>query len=205
VHQQTNPWVEDAISDPMNPALPEAAPVSRQAPGVAVSRQAPGVAAPLLGVPEPDPTDRLPRRTVTVTSPLWVIGTHGGAGETRLTELIPNARTARHAWPVLEEEKIPPRVLLVCRSDIRGLTTAQNALIEWASNASPRVELLGLAIMADAPGKLPKPLKEFASIVGSGAPRHWLLTWVEEWRYDASYSARREYERFLTDISTLIN
>jgi hypothetical protein len=197
VHQQTNPWVEHAISDHLNPVLPEAAPVSRQAPGVT---------APLLGVPEPDPTDRLPRRTVTITSPLWVIGTHGGAGETRLTELIPNARTAGHAWPVLDqEEKLPPRVLLACRSDIRGLTTAQNALIEWASNASPRVELLGLAIIADAPGKLPKPLKEFASIVGSGAPRHWLLPWVEEWRYDASYSPRREYERFLTDISTLIN
>lgn len=197
MNQQTNPWVDDVISEPIPPSFPEAA---------AAAPPATGVTAPLPGVPEPDSTDRLPRRAVTGTSPLWITGTHGGAGETRLTELIGNARTASHAWPVSEEEVVlPPRVLLVCRSDIRGLTTAQNALIEWASGASPRVELLGLAIMADAPGKLPKPLKEFVAIVGNGAPRHWLLPWVEEWRYDAPYSPGREYQRFLTDISTLIN
>ncbi|MBT2520896.1 DUF6668 family protein [Arthrobacter sp. ISL-28] len=197
MNQQTNPWVEDVISESIPLSLPEPA---QAAP------PATGVTAPSPGVPEPGSTDRLPRRAVTGTSPLWIIGTHGGAGETRLTELIPSARTPGHAWPVSEEEAgLPPLVLLVCRSDRRGLTTAQNALIEWASGTSPRVELLGMAIMADAPGKLPKPLKEFASIVGSGAPRHWLLPWVEEWRYDSSYPPGREYQRFLTDISALIN
>jgi hypothetical protein len=196
VNQQTNPWVEDVMQAPVQPAPQEANPTPPPATGVT---------APLPGVPEPDSTDRLPRRAVTGTAPLWIIGTHGGAGETRISELIASARTAGHAWPVLEEEKQPPRVLLVCRSDIRGLTTAQNALIEWASKASPRVDLLGLAIMADTPGKLPKPLKDFATIVGNGAPRHWLLPWVEEWRYNAPYSPKREYQRFLTDISTLIN
>ena len=196
MNQQTNPWVADVISDPTNLPPPAPAPASRPAAGAT---------APLPGVREPDSTDRLPRRIVVGTSSLWVTGTHGGAGETRLTELIGNARSAGHAWPVLEEENPRPRVLLVCRSDLRGLRTAQNAIIEWVSQASPAVELLGLAIMADAPGKLPKPLKEFASIVGSGAPRHWLLPWVDAWRYDAPHTPGREYQRFLTDISNLIN
>jgi hypothetical protein len=51
-----------------------------------------------------------------------------------------------------------PRVLLVCRADMRGLTTARSALTQWASGAAPPVDLLGLAVLADAPGKTPKAL-----------------------------------------------
>jgi hypothetical protein len=196
MNQQVNPWVEDVISQPVPPAHPDTAPTPPPATGVT---------APLPGMTEPDAADRLMRRTVTGASALWITGTHGGSGESRLAELIGNARATGHAWPILDEGKIPPRVLLVCRSDMHGLKAAQKALIEWVSEASPKVDLLGLAIMADAPGKLPKPLKDFVSIVGHGAPRYWLLPWVEEWRFDASYSPGRGYQRFLTDIATLIN
>ncbi|MDT4863010.1 hypothetical protein FQZ97_976980 [compost metagenome] len=87
---------------------------------------------------------------------------------------------------------------------MRGLTTARSALTQWASGAAPEVELLGLAILADAPGKTPKALRDFAAIVSGGAPRSWLLPWVEAWRHgDTTSPVVREYQRFITDMAVL--
>jgi hypothetical protein len=88
---------------------------------------------------------------------------------------------------------------------MRGLTTARSALTQWAASASPEVDLLGLAILADAPGKTPKALRDFAVIVGGGAPRLWTLPWVEAWRHGDSTTPppAREYQRFITDITAL--
>jgi hypothetical protein len=153
---------------------------------------------------EPDAADRLPRRTVTGAATLWVTGVHGGAGESRLTGFLDGARATDHAWPVPADGFGRPSVLLVCRSDMRGLKAAQGALIQWASGAAPSVDLLGLAVLADAPGKLPKPLRDFAVLVGGGAPRLWILPWVESWRLgDAAGPPGRGYQRFATDIAAL--
>lgn len=160
--------------------------------------------APLLGMVEPDAADRLGRRTVTGTATVWVTGVHGGAGETRLAGLLEGARATDHAWPLPKEAPGTPRVLLVCRSDIRGLKAAQSALIQWASGAAPIVDLLGLAVMADAPGKLPKPLRDFAALIGGGAPRLWMLPWVESWRLGATANPlSRDYQRFAADLEAL--
>ena len=99
-----------------------------------------------------------------------------------------------------------PRVLLVCRADMRGLTTAQSALTQWISGATPAVDLLGLAVLADAPGKTPKALRDFTAIVGGGAPRLWTLPWVEAWRHGDSTTTptAREYQRFITDVTALV-
>ncbi|MBT2594052.1 DUF6668 family protein [Arthrobacter sp. ISL-72] len=163
--------------------------------------------APLLGIVEPDWADRLGRRTVSGTASLWVTGVHGGAGESRLASLLDGARATDHAWPVHDDAygKLP--VLLACRSDMRGLQAARSALIQWASGAAPAVELLGLAVLADAPGKLPKPLREFAALVGGGAPRLWMLPWVESWRLGDSTASQpgHDYQRFATDLAALTN
>ena len=101
---------------------------------------------------------------------------------------------------------MPPRVLLVCRSNVNGLESARRALIEWTSPQPPKVELQGLAVLADAPGKLPKPLRDLAAIVGGGAPRLWHLPWVEAWRtgiVDADL-VPRETRKFITDINSLL-
>ena len=67
------------------------------------------------------------------------------------------------------------------------------------------VDLLGLAVLADAPGKTPKPLRDFAAIVGGGAPRLWTLPWVEAWRHGEATTppAARAYQRFITDLAAL--
>lgn len=188
-----NPWVTSPAE-----SIEEKTPDVHVPPAAVIS-------TPLKGMVEPDTTDRLASRTITGTAALWVVGSHGGAGESRTADLLNGARPTGHCWPVLQDGS-KPRVLLVCRADMRGLTTAQSALTQWASGAAPAVELLGLAVLADAPGKTPKALRDFTAIVGGGAPRLWALPWVEAWRHGDSTTTptAREYQRFITDVTTLV-
>ena len=161
-----------------------------------------GAALPQKGIPEPDAADRLARRYFSRSSSVWIVGVHGGAGESALMHLIEGSRSTQHAWPVFEDTAEVPRVLLVCRSNQAGLEAARRALIEWAAPNQLNVDLLGLAVMADAPGKLPKVLRDLETIVGGGAPRLWRLPWVEAWRTDEVNTAQlpREIRKFITDI-----
>ncbi|MCU1515352.1 MAG: hypothetical protein JWQ75_73 [Pseudarthrobacter sp.] len=192
MQQSLNPWITRPAADNAEEAAPDA-----YMPPAAV------ISAPLRGMVEPDAADRLARRTMTGSAALWVTGAHGGSGESRIADLIGGARATGHCWPVLADGSTP-RVLLVCRADMRGLTAARNALTQWASGAAPELDLLGLAVLADAPGKTPKPLRDFAAIIGGGAPRLWTLPWVEAWRHrDATPPPAREYQRFITDVAAL--
>ncbi|MEW1986168.1 DUF6668 family protein [Pseudarthrobacter oxydans] len=191
MRQSLNPWITSPATETAEEETPDA-----YSPPAAV------ISAPLKGMVEPDAADRLACRTMTGSAALWIIGAHGGAGESRIADLL-GARATDHCWPVLQGES-KPRVLLVCRADMRGLTAARSTLTQWVSGATPKVDLMGLAIMADAPGKSPKALRDFAAIVGGGAPRLWTLPWVEAWRIgDTTTTASREFQRFITDIATL--
>lgn len=193
MQQTLNPWVTRPTADKPDEETRAAA-----VPPEAV------ISAPLRGMVEPDTADRLASRRMAGTARLWVVGTHGGAGESRIADLIESARGTDHCWPVLPSDA-KPQVLLVCREDMRGLTTARNTLTQWASGAAPQNDLLGLAVLADAPGKTPKALRDFAALVGGGAPRFWSLPWVDVWRHtDATeLPVAREYQRFITDVTAL--
>ncbi|MBO1269501.1 DUF6668 family protein [Arthrobacter cavernae] len=201
MNQSLNPW----ITSPATGTETEASAMEPRRPPAAT------ITGPLRGMVEPDAADRLGHRPVTGTATVWVAGVHGGAGESRLAGILDGARPTEHAWPVpnrdQDQDHGRPAVVLVCRSDMRGLKAAQSALIQWASGAAPDVELLGLAVLADAPGKLPKALREFAVLVGGGAPRLWLLPWVESWRLGDTGAGppAREYQRFATDLAALTN
>ena len=193
MQQTLNPWVTRPTADePAEETLDAAVPPPST------------ISAPLRGMVEPDAADRLASRSMAGTARLWVVGTHGGAGESRIADLIDSARSTEHCWPVLPSGG-QPRVLLVCRADLRGLTTARNALTQWASGAAPQIDLLGLAVLADAPGKTPKALRDFAVLVGGGAPRFWTLPWVDAWRQTdtTELPAAREYQRFIADVAAL--
>ena len=192
MQQSLNPW----ITSPADRAEEEA-PDAHVPPAAVIS-------APLRGMVEPDAADRLGRRTMSGSAALWITGAHGGAGESRIADLLDGARVTDHCWPVLQDGSTP-RVLLVCRADMRGLTSARSALTQWASGAAPELDLLGLAVLADAPGKTPKALRDFAAIVGGGSPRLWILPWVEAWRHGDSTTPppAREYQRFSTDVAAL--
>ncbi|WP_254865632.1 DUF6668 family protein [Arthrobacter sp. P2b] len=146
-----------------------------------------GATRPQLSVPQPDQADRLPRRNVAGREPgFWWLGVHGGAGETSLARLDKNTRAAEHHWPLRAAGSV---IVLVARSNIPGLRAARLAATEWASGSLPGIHLAGLVVMADAPGRLPKEIRDFARVVGGGVPHMWHFPWVDAWRYGHDVAA----------------
>jgi hypothetical protein len=164
-----------------------------------------GATAPQLGVPAPDIADRLPRREQAWPATVWWLGVHGGAGESTLAALASGTRPADHAWPVPITPGTTHRVVLVARSNFAGITAAQRAATEWASNAlGEGVGLAGLVLIADAPGRLPKPLRELEQIVAGGVPHVWHLPWVDAWRIgpiDAAAQLPKEFRQLFSDLA----
>ncbi len=143
-----------------------------------------GTPRPQAGVPEPDTADRLPRRLTAETASVWWLGVHGGAGESTLATLATDSRAAGHALPYPADPATVQRVVLLARTNYAGLVAAQRAAIEWASGSlGTGVELGGLVLIADAPGRRPKPLRDLQQVVAGGLPRTWVLPWVDDWRY----------------------
>ena len=150
-----------------------------------MTREPHGPTRPQKGVRLRSGSDVLDRLNVDgAPAALWVLGTHGGAGESTISSLLHGSVPASHAWPMRNESAVTAeadRVLLVCRSNAKGLRSAQAAAIEWSTGDLP-LALAGLVITADAPTKLPKDLSRLTTIVSGAVPHTWQMPWVEEWR-----------------------
>jgi len=99
------------------------------------------------------------------------------------------------------------RVVLTARSNLRGLRAAQVAATQWASGLVPHVQVLGLVVIADAPGRLPRPLREYAQLVSGGVPRTWTLPWIETWRLGETpelATSPREVRRLVDELTALL-
>lgn len=176
-----NPWItepEDAA------AAQEAAERPPAGAGEDLSPHARGSRWPQRGIPEVDVADRLARHPVTHRGP-WVLGVHGGSGESTLAAWL-DARPAGHAWPISNEQ--PAAVLLVARTHARGLLAARRAATEWASG-SVRVKVIGLVLMADAPGRLPPALRDQIRQLSGAVPATWTISFLPALRTDATPSA----------------
>ncbi|MGW2725095.1 DUF6668 family protein [Streptomyces sp. NPDC001492] len=168
-----NPWLTQPRSDVQSvPTVHPVAPANDYA--VPLRPQPGSVPQPPQGLPIA-PTGTPPQGG-------WAwLGCHGGAGVTTLQQALPGGYDANRAWPAAVAGWRCP-VVLVCRSHVSGLTAAQTAARQWASGAVPGVELLGLVVVADAPGSLPRPLKDLAKLVSGGYPRTWSVPWLDAWR-----------------------
>ncbi len=158
---------------------------------------------PIANVIAPDITDRLPILEVQNSRPVAVIGAHGGAGATSLAASEPELLfDFGQAWPATQSKQA---CIVIARTSARGLYAAQTALQQWAAAETPSVDLLGLVLIADAPGKLPKPLKELAQVVSGGAPRTWRLPWDAAMRLDAenTMSIQRSH-KLMRNLKTLV-
>ena len=191
----SNPWLT-------RPAEPQpVAPRGATGPEVPATT---GPTTPQRGVPAPGASDQLPIQPQPRDADLWWLGVHGGAGETSLAALVPDWLAAEHTWP---QTLGGARVVLTARSNMRGLRAAQAAATQWAAGLVPGVEVVGLVIVADAPGRLPRPLREFSQIVGGGVPRTWTLPWIEAWRLGeppALSDAPREVRRLVDDLAAVV-
>ena len=169
---QQNPWTRQ---QPPNPGPQQAQPPQP------VDMTPRGPSAPQHGVAAPAEDQRLPKFAIPAADTLWWVGVHGGSGESTMSLLLPGTRAAGHRWPI-PPPPVPTPTVLVARTHASGLRAAQRAAIEWASGVVQGVAVLGLVLIADAPGRLPRVLDDFADIVGGGVPRVWDIPWIEEWR-----------------------
>jgi hypothetical protein len=195
----TNPWLRGQGSQ-------DEASVEQVLTVTRATLQARTLSPQAAGVPAPDAGDRFPRRVLDATDALgltWLVGVHGGAGETTLEQLLGHAgRAGDHAWPIAPVAADPARVVLLARTHATGLRAAQLAATEWAAGVV-RVDLVGLVLIADAPGRLPRPLKDFAELVAGGVPRVWRVPWVASWREGepvGPHSTPKEVRRVLDDL-----
>lgn len=187
-----NPWLDE----PEPAELPDAAPVEP----IATT----GPTVPQRGVPVPDHVDRLRVIERNLTPALWVVGAHGGAGESSLAALDSDWAAADHAWPLSPNGAT--HVVLTARTSATGLRAAQNAATHWAAGLDAEVRLVGLVLIADAPGRLPRALREYAQVVAGGVPRTWHLPWIERWRLGEPpdpASVPREVRKLTEDLTTL--
>lgn len=178
-----NPWITAATAAAGTDRLPAAAPAD---PDVALPTIASrtGISAPLANLIPPEAADRFGRHVAAQPNQLWLVSTHGGAGSSALGAALGIPAVTR-AWPYASGS--PVHVLLVCRSNLQGFESARLAAREWASREwattnLPGVQLHGLVVVADAPGRTPKPLRQLEEHVSGAVPRLWRVEWEERLR-----------------------
>lgn len=136
-----------------------------------------GSPAPQPGLSAPADAGRLGVFASSGRGPWW-LGAHGGAGEDTLAQLL-GGDPCRHRWPQPTDTQDRPLVVLVARQNAHGLDAAARAARDWAAGSHPGIDLLGLVVVAAAPGKVPKNLRARTRIVAGGVPRTWMVPWIE--------------------------
>lgn len=160
---------------------------------------APAVTA-LPPVPQPPPpAPPLPSR-----AGCRLLAAHGGAGVSSLL------RAGLAAAGGVDAGRIWPdggAALLVARSSTSGLEAAREAArAHAAGDTGLDVTLLGLVLVADAPGRLPPRLRDLADLVAGAFLRLWQVPWLTEWRLAATAEplpAHPEVTRLITDVQAL--
>jgi hypothetical protein len=111
---------------------------------------------------------------------LSVTGAHGGAGASTLARLL-NAVDMGPVWPN-PGRCVPWYVLVAARTNAAGLDAASRMLASYRGRRYPQgCLLLGFVLMADAPGRLPKPISRSITILSSAMPVT-RVPWVGSWR-----------------------
>jgi hypothetical protein len=120
--------------------------------------------------PGPAPAGGTPPATA---APVAWYPAHGGAGATTLAWLIGGAD--------LGAVQVAPGtpVVVVARTNAWGLRAAQSCAAAWPAWAMRPV---GIVLIADAPGRLPRSLRELAHLVTGGYDRVWTIPWIPSLR-----------------------
>lgn len=197
-----------------NPWLPYKQPPQTQTSVAAAPLPATGAMSPQPSVTPPEAGDQLPSFPTTVDARVWVIGTHGGAGESTMATLL-EGTSSDHRWPDTASRaaagtaldiRAVPAVLLTARTHTRGLLAAQLAMRAWAAGHTPHLKLIGLVLVADAPGRLPRELSDLAGVISGGVPHTWHIPWIEEYRTGVDpANTPRPVRKVLTEINTTLD
>ena len=142
----------------------------------------PPLSRPLPGLVTAPPADRSEATSEASVDGLALLGAHGGAGVSCLLRagLDGVAVDAGRRWPRAGA------VVLVARTSTSGLEWARDLARQHASGTTHAVDLLGLVLVADAPGRLPARTAALRDLVCGAFARTWHLPWLEEWRVAAA-------------------
>ncbi|MET4659395.1 hypothetical protein ABID80_003111 [Streptomyces sp. PvP037] len=177
-------------AQPVQPVRPEApvrpAPATPAAPAAPAVSGAPAVrkgAAPRKPAPGGEaPWDEPRRRTPGGASrdEIGWVKAHGGAGASSLAESLGGVDVGAR-WPEPARGE-PRRVMLVGRTSARGLRAVSRALGALQDGKAPQgIDLLGVVLIADAPGRLPLNLLRRIRVVRSVTHVH-RVPWIPAWR-----------------------
>ena len=113
---------------------------------------------------------------------LALLGVHGGAGVSSLL------RAGLHELAVDADRRWPSAgaVVLVARTSTSGLEWARDVARQHASGLAGDVELFGLVLVPDAPGRLPGRTAGLRDLVNGAFARTWQMPWLEQWRVAAA-------------------
>ncbi|MEV5431113.1 DUF6668 family protein [Streptomyces sp. NPDC052701] len=132
-----------------------------------------------VAVPEPAPPGSA-RAPATARRLAWV-GAHGGAGASTLAAVYGGHDCGR-AWP---GPAGPRSVLLVARTHAAGLEAVARAVEAFRrGQVPPGLGLEAVVLVADAPGRLPRPLARRIRSLESAVDVH-RVPWVPAWRLGA--------------------
>ncbi|MCX4882896.1 MULTISPECIES: DUF6668 family protein [unclassified Streptomyces] len=127
-------------------------------------------------VPEPGHSE--PAHSAATARHYSWVGTHGGAGVSTLTTVYGGHDCGRD-WPGPEA---PRSVLLVARTHASGLAAVLRALeLFRLGQAPPGLDLDAVVLVADAPGRLPRPLEKQVRQIESHIDVY-RVPWVPDWR-----------------------
>lgn len=109
--------------------------------------------------------------------PLWWLGVHGGAGATTLTTATGLGADADGTWPAPPASE-KANVVLVARACASGLWAVTGAIEQTLTpQLLPEgVRLLGVAVVAAAPGKPPRLVTDRLALL-----RAWTTVWTVGW------------------------
>lgn len=142
------------------------------------------------------------RSTVDGAPRLWIVGAHGGAGTSTWARIL-NVGDAGASWPQHVNPSRSLDIVVCCRSTVAGLRAAQDVAIEWASGALPG-QLVGLVVGADAPGRLPRELREQLQITSGAFPRYAFVPWQAQWRFAKESDVNADHSRRITKIAATV-
>ncbi|MFI8302623.1 DUF6668 family protein [Streptomyces sp. NPDC085927] len=129
-----------------------------------------------VGAPEPGPPE--PAHAHAAARRFSWVGAHGGAGVSTLAA-VHGGHDSGRAWPGPGD---PQAVLLVARTHASGLETVVPAVEMFRRGEVPYgLDLDAVVLVADAPGRLPRPLSQRVRRIESMIDVY-RVPWVPEWR-----------------------